>query len=324
MLPKQSDSILIPFAIRFVLLSLPYLASLSAASAGPVPATAEDLRGVVAIEKCSGAIVALGSDEKQPASFLSAGHCGKPGYAIAPGKAVSAEGRYWNHVRGFPEGASLEHPAKITLSKLAYATMTRVDLSIFSTASSVEDFRKQGYRVFSLADSLPRPGDRLRVTSAFWKETQLCRVEKILETNTDESAIDPTSIEGYEFRRSILFDSDCIVRTGWSGAPVFEESTGRIFGVVSRRILAAARIPFGALEAAAKFVAWDFQDRGSGVLIASNVADLGECLTATGELRFGAACLLPKTSALSEAERERAPPPPSRNSTPPRTSAWPK
>jgi hypothetical protein len=309
------------FAAIFV-----FFSTLSHASVSPVPATVEDLRGAVSIEKCSGAVVALGSDEKQPAYLLSAGHCGKPGYAIAPGKAVSAEGPYWKTVRGFPEGATLEHPAKIEVSKLAYATMTRVDLSIFRLSATVEDVRKQGYRVHARAESLPRPGDRLRVTSAFWKETQLCRVERILETNADETAIDPISIEGYDFRQSILFDSDCIVRTGWSGAPVFEESTGRIFGVVSRRILAPARTPFGAIDAAAKFVAWDFQDRGSGVLIASNVADLGSCLSPSGDPEFGPSCLLPRASALSEAQRDRTtgPTPTPPPSEPSRTSAWPK
>jgi hypothetical protein len=293
------------------------------AEASPSPATAEDLQGTVAIEKCSGSIVRLTEDEAAPAYLLSAGHCGKPGFAVAPGKAYSLGPGYWTHTAGYPAGATTNRPVKIEVTGLAYATMTWADLALFETGRSADSFRKEGYQVYSLGESLPRAGDSFRVTSAFWKETQVCRVDRILATNADELAIDPMSLHGYEFRNSILFDSDCSIRTGWSGAPIVNESTGQVYGIASRRVMTAPRLPFAGPDPVSQFVGWIFQDKGTGTLIASNLVDLLACVTAEGALRFEGRCELPKIDA-DAGPRPRLPRAPEAPTGDRRGSQWPK
>jgi hypothetical protein len=296
------------------------------AIAGTVPATLEDLQGSVAIEKCSGSVVRLSDDETAPAYLLSAGHCGKPGFAVAPGKAYSLGDGHWKQTSGFPSGTSLNRPVKIEITGLAYATMTFSDVALFATGRSVDSLRSAGYRVYSLGESLPREGDSLRITSAFWKETQVCRVDRILATNADELAIDPMSLHGYEFRNSILFESECAIRTGWSGSPVVNESTGQIFGVASRRVMTPSPLPFAGSDPVNKFVAWLFQDKGTGTLIASNLVDLLACLTPEGALRFEGRCELPKIDPTA-GPRPNLPPSPAPRTPPSERSggsSWPK
>jgi len=163
--------------------------------------------------------------------------------------------------------------------------MTNVD------AALIEMEKVEGMKVFEIADRLPKPGEKLRITSAFWKESQDCEVESILEDDAMEEAALEMTTDHFPFRNSILFKKPCYGRTGWSGSPVFNPETGMVYGIFSRVYGKPKTLTF------ARFDAFNFfAPLGSDVrVVASNTVDLHDCLSKEGKLDLNTTgCSLPK------------------------------
>lgn len=298
------------------------LITTSSAFADPVGATVLELNGPVSVSLCSAALVDLGNSDDDTAYLLSAGHCPQFPYLVDPGKAYAMEGNHWPKTYGYPSGSTLNTPSSIEIARLEYATLTNTDVAIFRTTKTVRDFRTGGYRVFQLGKQLPAPGTKLRVTSAYWKQTQICTVDRILRTNADELEVDPTSSTKYTFRDSALFDSKCIIRTGWSGSPAFDDREGKIYGVTSRFVNPATtkHSIFAGIMNLMRFMSFSAVDFDSGVLVTSNLTDLNACIGSKGELQLNArGCELPRIdpNAVPQAPAPKPTPPPS-------GSFWPK
>lgn len=258
---------------------------------------------MVKIHECSGALVSLGRGDTSPGLVLAAGHC--PNYPNFYANGVAEGGTDYSSLapaNGFPPGSTLTHPVNLPLARLFYATLTNVDVSLYELASSVGALREQKLRLLELGDRLPKSGEILQITSGFWRETETCEVESILEDNAAEKRAIGEETETPLFRNSILFKSPCFARGGWSGGPVFDAATGLIYGIVSRVYSLSPTVSFSRF---AGFISqkWNpfHPDADTDVrVVASNVIDLKDCLTADGKLGTSLAnCQLPKLKGAS-------------------------
>lgn len=258
-----------------------------------LPALADDFSRMVKIGNCSGVLVSLG--------VLTAGHC--PIYPNFYKKDEAESGTDMSKEKAFvfPTG-DVNQSTELHLKKITYATMTNID------AALIEAEKIEGVKTFKIADRLPKPGEILRITSAFWKESQDCEVEKILEDDAMEEAAVEMKTDRFPFRNSILFKNPCYGRTGWSGSPAFDPETGMIYGIFSRVYGKPKALTFARFGAFSFFAPLGTEVR----VVASNVVDLHDCLSKKGELDLNTPqCSLPK------------PKPQPSKLTAPKNSKWP-
>lgn len=272
---------------------------LTSANAEVRPATPEDLNGMVNIWRCSGALVSLGRSDAEPGLILSAGHCPGPSTFYLNGEAeintpleVTSE-----------KALTFPAPTRLPLRSVYYATMTHVDASLFETRATLGELRAAGHRIFDIADRLPKPGEKLRITSGVWSETEDCEVERIIENDAEERELFGSDMQTHTFRNSVLFKRPCSGTAGWSGAPTYNPETGLIYGVVSR-LLDRVRPSFPRIfaRAAASGNRWALALNPATEtvdVVASNLIDLRDCVSSDGHLALGSArCALPQVSAL--------------------------
>ncbi len=286
-----------PLIILFTLVSVTSLAD------SHRPATNEELNGMVKIGGCSASLITIGRSVRSAASALSAGHC--PSYPLfyKPGEAEAGKKNLSDSpAKVFPPSRRNTSPLDIPLDQLYYATMTNSDVAIYDLSESERKIKFRGLKTFTLADSLPKPGDKLTITSGYWRETQTCEVESILADNSEEEAVigmpmesDPRAIP-HSFHHSILFKDSCYGRNGWSGSSVIDPKTNQIYGVVSR-LYETQRD--ASLTRFAEFIRRKWNPFNPEVetpvrVVASNVTDLVDCLEKDGSLNFRRpGCVLP-------------------------------
>lgn len=202
-------------------------------------ATYEDLKGMIATHSCSGSLVAFGEvlDENNKGIILSAGHCARNSDDHVNGKAL------WNIIsKEYGVYYFIDRETKklmmssFPLFSQYYSTMTYEDITLFKMAISYKEAMDKGMTIFKVSDSLPKVGQKLKVTSALWKETMTCTVEKILVDNEDEFNTIGVDVSPVEMRNSILLDKNCKAKGGWSGSPLYDPKTNTIYGVASRVI----------------------------------------------------------------------------------------
>jgi hypothetical protein len=263
-------------------LSLLILSSLQPTPSG-IPASAEELNGMVDVWNCSGAIVSMGRSDSEPALILSAGHCPGPSTFYRNGEAeIQTEVAPGSRRAAFflpSEDGTTSLTNRFALKSVYYATLTRADVALYEVEATLGELKQAGYRVFDVSNTLPRPGSRVRITSGVWKRTQECTVSDILENNLEEERRFPLTFSNQnEFRHSIVLDSPCSASKGWSGSPVFDERTGMIYGVLSR----------------------DYSKEPNAAAVASNVIDLVSCMDSSGKLDLAEKeCFLPKKGLRS-------------------------
>lgn len=300
---KSLLSLITPlFALTSVLCSATH-----AVAAEIVPATDRELSGMVNIWRCSGSLVSLGRSDSEPGIILSAGHCPGPSTFYPNGEAEvqTALGLTKEKASTFPV------PARLALRSVYYATMTHIDASLFETQATLGELKAAGYRIFDIADRLPKPGEKLRLTSGVWGETQDCEVEQIIENDAAEREIFGSDMKTHTFRNSVLFKRPCGGTAGWSGAPAFNPETGLIYGVVSRlldRMVPSFLSRFASAEVSENRWAIALNPAAKPVdVVASNLTDLRDCLTRGGHLSLDSvSCQLPKAKVFVPVKKPRS------------------
>lgn len=290
------------------------LLSLLTATTLPVPATLEDLNAMAELLNCSGSVVSLGRDDSKRAVILTAGHCARYPYLYKNGEAeagtlITPGPEKEKFTSLYPGNTTLQSPLKARLNNLYYGTLTKVDVSLFETTLTLGELKSKGIAPMTLADRLPKPGERVKITSALWKQTQECTVDRIIENDAEERALfGKTKDVNYHFRNSILLSSDCSGEVGWSGAPLFDPQTNQVLGLVSRIYKEADRVSPSTFL---RFMNGLSSPTSTGrtYVVASNITDLKDCLTADGTLLTeGFTCSLPapttkKSSSWPKAKR---------------------
>ncbi|MEV0414231.1 serine protease [Streptomyces sp. NPDC050448] len=208
------------------LLSLLLIGAAAAPAVASVPqdkaaaAVTVNFAGTVALSNCSGSVVrAPGSQPTDPALVLSNGHCVETGFP-APGEVVKDQPSN----RSFSLlGASGSRVATLRASKIAYATMTDTDISIYQLTKTYAQIQSQyGISALTLNDARPVQGSEIKVVSGYWKRTYSCNVDGFAYRLKEGE---------WTWKDSVRYTSSCNTIGGTSGSPVIDTTTGKVVAV---------------------------------------------------------------------------------------------
>ncbi|MFE2878074.1 serine protease [Streptomyces roseus] len=176
--------------------------------------------GTVALSNCSGSVVrAPGSQPNDPALVLSNGHCIETGFP-GPGEVVKDQ----SSTRSFSLlNASGSRVATLRASKIAYATMTDTDISIYQLTKTYAQIQSQyGIAALTLNDARPVQGTAIKVVSGYWKRTYSCNVDGFAYRLKEGE---------WTWKDSVRYTSSCNTIGGTSGSPVIDTTTGKVVAV---------------------------------------------------------------------------------------------
>ncbi|MFE6843175.1 serine protease [Streptomyces sp. NPDC057686] len=176
--------------------------------------------GTVALSNCSGSVVrAPGSLPTDPALVLSNGHCIETGFP-GPGEVV----RDQPSSRSFSLlGASGSRVATLRASKIAYATMTDTDISVYQLTKTYAQIQSQyGISALTLNDARPVQGAAIKVVSGYWKRIYSCNVDGFAYRLKEGE---------WTWKDSVRYTSSCNTIGGTSGSPVIDTTTGKVVAV---------------------------------------------------------------------------------------------
>ncbi|WP_392898413.1 serine protease [Streptomyces sp. LN699] len=184
------------------------------------PATAVTFAGTVALSNCSGSVVrAPASQPNDPALVLSNGHCLETGFPAA-GEVVKdqASSRSFSLLN-----ASGSKVATLRASKIAYATMTDTDVSLYQLTKTYAQIQSQyGIGALTLNDVRPVQGSAIKVVSGYWKRTYTCNVDGFAYRLKEGE---------WTWKDSVRYTSACNTIGGTSGSPVIDTTTGKVVAV---------------------------------------------------------------------------------------------
>ncbi|MCC0095214.1 serine protease [Streptomyces flavotricini] len=184
------------------------------------PAVTVNYAGTVALSNCSGSVVrAPGSQPDDPALVLSNGHCIESGFP-GPGEVVKDQ----SSSRSFSLlNASGSRVATLRASKIAYATMTDTDISIYQLTKTYAQIQSQyGIAALTLNDARPVQGTAIKVVSGYWKRIYSCNVDGFAYRLKEGE---------WTWKDSVRYTSSCNTIGGTSGSPVIDTTTGKVVAV---------------------------------------------------------------------------------------------
>ncbi|WP_030293131.1 S1 family peptidase [Streptomyces katrae] len=176
--------------------------------------------GTVALSNCSGSVVrAPGSLPTDPALVLSNGHCIETGFP-GPGEVVKDQ----PSSRSFSLlNASGSRVATLRASKIAYATMTDTDISVYQLTKTYAQIQSQyGISALTLNDARPVQGTAIKVVSGYWKRIYSCNVDGFAYRLKEGE---------WTWKDSVRYTSSCNTIGGTSGSPVIDTTTGKVVAV---------------------------------------------------------------------------------------------
>ncbi|MGW6981507.1 S1 family peptidase [Streptomyces sp. NPDC054932] len=186
----------------------------------PEAAAAVDFAGTVALSNCSGSVVrAPGSRPNDPALVLSNGHCLESGFPAA-GEVIED--------RASTRSFSLLNSAgskvgTLRANKIAYATMTDTDISIYQLTRTYAQIQSQyGITALTLNDVRPAQGSAIKVVSGYWKRIYSCNVDGFAYRLQEGD---------WTWKDSVRYTSACNTIGGTSGSPVIDTATGKVVAV---------------------------------------------------------------------------------------------
>ncbi|MFE5165540.1 serine protease [Streptomyces sp. NPDC056697] len=196
-----------------------------AAAASPAKAPAKapkavNFAGTVALSNCSGSVVRTpGSADTDPALVLSNGHCLESGFPGA-GEVIVDKPSTRSFTLLTASGGSA---GTVRASKVAYATMTDTDISLYQLTSTYAQIQSAyGIKALPLSDSHPTQGSAINVVSGYWKKIYSCNIDgfayRLKEGN-------------WTWKDSVRYTSACNTIGGTSGSPVVDPASGKVVAV---------------------------------------------------------------------------------------------
>ncbi|WFB07666.1 serine protease [Streptomyces sp. LX-29] len=181
---------------------------------------AVDFAGTVALSNCSGSVVRLpNSVDTDPALVLSNGHCLEGGMPAAGQVIVDrASSRSFTLLNSSGSGVGT-----LRATKVAYATMTDTDISLYQLSSTYAQI-KQRYKIdaLSLSADHPVPGTAIKVVSGYWKRIYTCDIDGFVYRMREGS---------WTWKDSVRYTPSCNTIGGTSGSPVVDAATGKVVAV---------------------------------------------------------------------------------------------
>ncbi|MGH4033893.1 S1 family peptidase [Actinomycetota bacterium Odt1-20B] len=183
-------------------------------------AKAVDFAGTVALSNCSGSVVRVpDSKPEDPALVMSNGHCLETGFP-GPGEVVVDQPSSRSFTLLDSSGGDA---GTVKASKVAYATMTDTDVSLYQLTSTYADIEsKYGIKALELNAAHPEQGKAITVVSGYWKKMYKCSVDGFVY-NLKEGQ--------WTWKDSVRYTPDCQTIGGTSGSPVVDDATGKVVAV---------------------------------------------------------------------------------------------
>ncbi|WP_327356888.1 S1 family peptidase [Streptomyces sp. NBC_01304] len=181
---------------------------------------AVNFAGTVALSNCSGSVVRMpDSEPNDPALVLSNGHCLESGMPGAGDVIVDQPSS-----RSFDLlDASANEVATLKASKIAYATMTDTDVSLYELTSTYAQIESSyGIKALELNAAHPTQGTAITVVSGYWKKTYSCSVDGFVYRLKEGD---------WTFKDSVRYTDACKTIGGTSGSPVVDDATGKVVAV---------------------------------------------------------------------------------------------
>ncbi|MDX3851685.1 serine protease [Streptomyces sp. AK02-01A] len=186
----------------------------------PVRAKAVDFAGTVALSNCSGSVVRVpGSQPSDPALVLSNGHCLESGF---PGAGEVVVDQRSTRTFGLLNSAG-SRVATLRASKVAYATMTDTDISLYQLTSTYAQIQSSyGITALELNATRPVQGSAIKVVSGYWNRIYTCAIDGFVHRLKEGE---------WTWKDSIRYTSACDTIGGTSGSPVIDDATGKVVAV---------------------------------------------------------------------------------------------
>ncbi|MEU5220364.1 serine protease [Streptomyces sp. NPDC020807] len=220
-----------PFAGALLALLLAGAAATPAAAArtqgaqDPAPRAAQaavtvDFAGTVALSNCSGSLVRVpASQPNDLALVLSNGHCLESGFPAA-GQVIKDQRSSRSFTLLNSAGGKA---ATLRASKIAYATMTDTDMSVYQVTKTYAQIQSQyGINALTLDDAHPVAGQSIKVVSGYWKRIYTCSVDGFAYRLKEGE---------WTWKDSVRYTPACDTIGGTSGSPVIDTVTGRVVAV---------------------------------------------------------------------------------------------
>jgi V8-like Glu-specific endopeptidase len=195
-------------------------ASRATATASQVDAKAVDFAGTVALSNCSGSVVRMpASEPDDPALVLSNGHCIESGFPAAGEVIVDQPS---SRSFGLLNSAG-SRVATLRASKIAYATMTDTDVSLYQLTSTYQQIQSRyGIKALELGAAHPVQGTAIKVVSGYWKRIYSCNIDGFAYRLKEGE---------WTWKDSVRYTSSCNTIGGTSGSPVVDNATGKVVAV---------------------------------------------------------------------------------------------
>ncbi|MEU4092165.1 serine protease [Streptomyces sp. NPDC026673] len=179
-----------------------------------------DFAGTVSLSNCSGSLIRLpNSASTDPALVLSNGHCLTSGF-LDPGEVVVNQ----SSTRSFGLlNASGRTVATLRATRLAYATMTDTDISVYQLGRTYAQIQSSyGISALELSAAHPVQGTAIKVVSGYWKTTYSCSIDGFVHLLKEGD---------WTWKDSVRYTSSCNTIGGTSGSPVIDTTTGKVVAV---------------------------------------------------------------------------------------------
>ncbi|RMB87689.1 serine protease [Streptomyces shenzhenensis] len=199
----------------------PAAAATATATQSTAPAIqAVDFAGTVALSNCSGSVIRFpASADTDPALVLTNGHCLETGFPAAGQVIVDqASSRTFGLLN-----ASATQVGTLRAAKVAYATMTDTDVTIYQlTTTYAQISSTYGINALTVQDTHPTAGTAITVVSGYWKRTYACSIDGFAYRLKEGS---------WTWKDSVRYTSACNTIGGTSGSPVVDNATGKVVAV---------------------------------------------------------------------------------------------
>ncbi|MEW2085428.1 serine protease [Streptomyces sp. NPDC005283] len=181
---------------------------------------AVDFAGTVALSNCSGSVVRMpASEPDDPALVLSNGHCIESGFPAAGEVIVDQPS---SRTFGLLNSAG-SRVATLRASKIAYATMTDTDISLYQLTRTYAQIQSSyGIKALEINAAHPVQGTAIKVVSGYWKRIYSCNIDGFAYRLKEGE---------WTWKDSVRYTSSCKTIGGTSGSPVVDNATGKVVAV---------------------------------------------------------------------------------------------
>lgn len=192
----------------------------AAAAPNTAAAVTVDFAGTVSLSNCSGSLIRFpGSASTDPALVLSNGHCLTSGF-LDPGEVLvdQASTRTFGLLN-----ASGRSVATLRATKLAYATMTDTDISVYQLSRTYAQIQSSyGITALEVSGTHPVQGTAIKVVSGYWKTIYSCSIDGFVHLLKEGD---------WTWKDSVRYTSSCNTIGGTSGSPVIDTATGKVVAI---------------------------------------------------------------------------------------------